>query len=102
MRVQVPSDAYDAFRLLMTNLFDYLEEAPLRTGSPGPWSVWAPRRPQRRFDLTLLPRSPTWQEDPDSLEALERIGRESWVSAVTRRSRGVALRLDDDWIGTAG
>jgi hypothetical protein len=86
----------------MTNLFDYLEEVPRRSGAPVHWTAWAPRRPNARFDLRLVPRSPAWREDPDSLEALERIEHEPWVSSVTRSSKGVALRLDDDWIEMQG
>jgi arginyl-tRNA synthetase len=102
MRVQVPSDASKASCLLMTNLFDYLEEAPSKTGSPAPWSAWAPRRPTVRFDLKLVPRSAAWQKNAESLQALEEIERQPWVSDVSRRSSDVSLRLDDDWIEASG
>jgi hypothetical protein len=86
----------------MTNIFDRLEEAPMGAGSPVRWSTWAPRRPHERFDLKLLPRSPAWQQDAASLQALAQIEREPRVSVVTRNSSGVALRLDDEWIETTG
>jgi arginyl-tRNA synthetase len=85
----------------MINLFDELE-APARTGSPPLWSAWAPRRPNGRFDLTLVPRSQGWRHNAEALRALERIERQPWVSAVARKSRAAALRLDDDWIEATG
>ncbi len=84
------------------NLFDYFEEVPLQAGEPVRWAAWAPRRPNSRFDLKLVPRSEGWREDPDSLEVLERIEAEPWVNTVARTSKGASLRLDDDWIEATG
>ena len=84
------------------NLFDYFEEVPLQAGEPVRWAAWAPRRPNSRFDLKLVPRSEGWREDPDSLEVLERIEAEPWVNTVARTSKGVYVRLDDDWIEATG
>jgi len=86
----------------MANIFDYFEQLPPGEGGSTRWTVWAPRRPHERFDLKLVPRSPSWQKDADSLEALERVEREPWVKAATRNRKGVELRIDDDWIETAG
>jgi arginyl-tRNA synthetase len=87
---------------MTANLFDYFEEAPLRDGAPARWAARAPRRPHEHYDLKLVPRLPAWQEDRDSLQELQRIEREPWVSAVVREQDGVRLRLDDGWIETAG
>jgi hypothetical protein len=87
---------------MTTNLFDYFEEAPAREEAPACWAARAPRRPQERFDLKLVPRVAAWREDPDSLLALERLEREPWVDAVVRDEAGVRLRLDDGWIETTG
>jgi hypothetical protein len=84
-----------------TNLFDYFEKLAEPDGV-APWAARAPRRPQPDYDLKLVPRSPAWQQDPDSLAALERIEREPWVGAVLRRREEVRLRIDDDWIETVG
>ncbi len=87
---------------MTANLFDYFEETPLRDGAPARWAARAPRRPHEHYDLKLVPRLPAWQEDRDSLQELQRIEREPWVSAVVREQDGVRLRLDDSWIETAG
>jgi arginyl-tRNA synthetase len=87
---------------MANNLFDYFEEVSSE-GTTAPWAVRAPRRPHPRFDLRLVPRASAWQEDPDSLAALDAIEREPWVSVVLReRPDELELRLDDGWIETAG
>jgi arginyl-tRNA synthetase len=84
------------------NVFDYFEELPTRDGDEPPWAARAPRRPQERYDLKLLPRSPQWEQDGDSLLALEQIRREPWVKEVTRAADGVRLLLADSWIEMTG
>jgi len=92
--------------LMITNLFDYFEDipggAPPGEGAPAPWAARAPRRPHRDFDLKLVPRSPCWQEDPDSLAALEQIAAEPWVQDVLHGRDGVRVHIADSWIETAG
>jgi hypothetical protein len=85
---------------MTTNLFDYFEDAP--DGVPARWAARAPRRPQPDHDLKLLPRSPGWQEDAESLQALARIEAEPWVQSVTRERDEVRLCLADGWIGLTG
>jgi tRNA synthetases class I (R) len=87
---------------MTTNLFDYFEEVPGDDGAHAPWAARAPRRPSASFDIKLVPRSPDWEHDPESIQALERIAAEPWVDALTRREDGVELRLDDGWIETIG
>lgn len=87
---------------MTTNLFDYFEELPSRGGGAAPWAARAPRRPQARYDLKLVPRSPSWREDEESLRALAQIEGEPWASAVMRNDDEVRLRLDDGWLETAG
>lgn len=88
---------------MTTNLFDYFEEASGEDGtSPAPWAARAPRRPNSSFDIKLVPRSPDWRNDPESLKVLERIEAESWVDTLTSRDDGIELRLDDTWIETTG
>jgi tRNA synthetases class I (R) len=88
---------------MTTNLFDYFEEASGEDGtSPAPWAARAPRRPNASFDIKLVPRSPDWRNDPESLKVLERIEAEPWTDTLTSRDDGVELRLDDAWIETIG
>jgi arginyl-tRNA synthetase len=87
---------------LVNNLFDYFEHLPSGSEAPAPWAARAPRRPQRGYDIKLMPRSPDWQHDPASLEVLETIEREPWVDLVYRHADGVTLRLADEWITAAG
>jgi arginyl-tRNA synthetase len=84
------------------NVFDYFEELPTRDGNESPWAARAPRRPRPDYDLMLLPRSPQWEQDGDSLLALEQIRREPWVAQVERAGHGVQLRLADSWIDMTG
>jgi arginyl-tRNA synthetase len=87
---------------MTSNLFDYFEDAPTRGGAPAPLAPRAPRRPRRDYDLTLVPRSPGWRHDADSLAALERVEGEPWVGAVIRKGDAIRLRVSDDWIEMAG
>jgi arginyl-tRNA synthetase len=86
---------------MTTNLFDYFE-AVSEPGAVAPWAARAPRIPNGRFDIKLVPRSPDWQKDPVSLESLERIEAEPWADTVTRNEGDVELRLSDSWIETTG
>ena len=88
--------------LMTTNLFDYFEEVATRPGERSPWAARAPRRPDERFDIKLVSRAPDWQQDPESLRALELIEQEPWVDKLRRTPGGVELRLDDAWIETTG
>jgi tRNA synthetases class I (R) len=87
---------------MTTNLFDYFEEVPGEDGAHAPWAARAPRRPSGSYDIKLVPRTPQWQSDPESLQALQRIEAEPWVDTLTRKDDGVELRLDDGWIQTTG
>jgi hypothetical protein len=87
---------------MTTNLFDYFEEVPGEDGAHAPWAARAPRRPSDRYDIKLVPRAPRWEQDPESLQALERIEGEPWADTLTRTPEGVELRLDDGWIETIG
>lgn len=87
---------------MTTNLFDYFEEASGEDGAHAPWAARAPRRPNGSFDIKLVPRSPDWEKDPESLKALERIEAEPWADTLTRTGDDVELRLDDAWIETTG
>jgi arginyl-tRNA synthetase len=84
---------------MTANLFDYFENG---AESDARWAMRAPRRPQERFDVKLVPRLPGWREDPASLAELERIAAEPWTSAVVHDDDGVRLRLDDTWLETVG
>ena len=87
---------------MTTNLFDYFEEVSGDDGAHAPWAARAPRRTNADFDVKLVPRAPNWQGDPESLDALERLGEQPWAGALTRRDDGVELRLSDSWIETTG
>jgi arginyl-tRNA synthetase len=107
---------------MTTNLFDYFEDVPERPheplgaregqggarpeaseqGAAAPWAARAPRIPNDRFDIKLVPRAPDWRKDAVSLEALERIEAEPWADTVTRNEEDVELRLSDSWIETTG
>ncbi len=84
------------------NLFDYFEDLRAQGETPAPWTARAPRRPQNAYDLQLVPRSPQWQSDADSLEALKQIEAESWVDEVIRDADVVRLRIADSWIEKTG
>jgi arginyl-tRNA synthetase len=87
---------------MTANLFDHFEDVREREDGPARWAARAPRRPHRRIDLKLVPRSPNWREEPKSLAALERIEREPWVAEMAANGDGVGVRLTDSWIETAG
>jgi arginyl-tRNA synthetase len=87
---------------MTTNLFDYFEEVDGQQGAHAPWAARAPRRPSDSFDIKLVPRTPDWREDSESLRTLERIEAEPWVDTLKREQEGVELRLDDGWIETTG
>jgi arginyl-tRNA synthetase len=88
--------------LTATNLFDYFDDLPDQGETGGLWAARAPLRPNDRFDVKLVPRSPAWRQDAESIDALERIEREPWVARVTCTDAGAELRLDDDWIEAIG
>jgi arginyl-tRNA synthetase len=87
---------------MSTNLFDYFEELPGADGNGSQWAARTPLRPSDRFDLKLVPRSPSWSQDRRALDALERVEREPWVAQLTRTASGIELRLADEWIEAAG
>lgn len=86
---------------MTTNLFDYFEDVGDAGGS-APWAARAPRKPNDRFDVKLVPRAPDWRQDKASLAVLQRLEAEPWVDALTRREGDVELRLSDAWIETTG
>src|SRR6187551_430609 len=85
-----------------TNLFDYFDDAGGGDEAQSHWALRAPYRPDARFDLMLVPRVKGWQEDRDSLGALEEIESRSWVEAVERDDGQIRLRLDDSWVAQRG
>ncbi len=87
---------------MTTNLFDYFEEVDDRDGAHAPWAARAPRIPNGRFDIKLVPRSPNWERDAESLRVLEQVEGEPWVKALTRQPDGVELCLTDGWIEITG
>lgn len=84
------------------NLFDYFDEAGGGDGARSHWALRAPYRPNRRFDLMLVPQVEGWKENRDSLAALEEIGGRSWVAAIKSEGNQMWLRLDDDWVSRRG
>ncbi len=84
------------------NPLDYFEYPQAGSGPGTYWSARPSARPDDRFDLKLLPRSPTWREDSGSLDALAEIEREPWAGRVMGVDDGAELRLDDGWIEAAG
>jgi arginyl-tRNA synthetase len=84
------------------NLFDFFEDSRSWSETPALWAARAPRRPREDYDLKLLPRSPEWREDPNSLSSLERLEREPWVASVSRDRDAVRLRVSDSWVETTG
>lgn len=98
---------------MTTNLFDYFEEVPQAGGGASaagaagedgraPWAARAPRKPNERYDVKLVPRARDWQHDERSLRTLERIEAEPWVESVQRREGDAELRLSDSWIESTG
>jgi len=84
------------------NLFDYFDDAAGGNGAQEHWALRAPYRPHDRFDLMLVPRSATWQEDEKPLAALETLAEEPWVAEVGRVGKQPWLRLVDDWVEQRG
>ena len=84
------------------NPFSYFEQSPEGRGAGDHWLVRVPERPGARFDLNLVPLSPTWRDDPASLQALTEIERQPWADQAARSREGVRLRLRDSWIETLG
>jgi arginyl-tRNA synthetase len=84
------------------NLFDNFDEAGGGDGARSHWTLRAPYRPHRRFDLMLVPLAEDWREDGAALAALEEIESQPWVAAVERGERQLWLRLDDGWVARRG
>jgi hypothetical protein len=84
------------------NPFDYFEYPQTDNGAGAHWAARPPRRPGDRFDLKLLPRSPTWRDEKRALAALAQVEREPWVAHARPVVDGVELRLDDAWIEAVG
>jgi hypothetical protein len=90
------------------NPFDHFEYPPAESGGGGRWAAgahWAARaaqRPNDRFDLKLLPRSPTWRDEAPARDALARVEREPWVDRIANVDDGVEVRLADRWLEAAG
>jgi len=84
------------------NLFDYFDEAGGEGDTRSRWTLRAPYRPHERFDLMVVPQTRDWQEDSDSLAALEQIEQQPWVAAVERGEKHSWLRLDDEWVAQRG
>jgi len=84
------------------NPFSYFEHSREGRGVGDHWLVRVPERPGARFDLNLVPLSPTWRDDPASLQALTEIERQPWADQAARSREGVRLRLRDSWIETLG
>ena len=90
------------------NPFDYFEYphtdsgtgARVRVGAH--WAARAPQSPSDGFDLKLLPRSPTWRDEPAALDALARVEREPWVERIDCVNDGVELHLDNRWLEAVG
>ncbi len=92
---------------MTTNLFDYFEEAGdaergAPSGASAPWAARAPRKPNDRFDIKLVPRRQGWREDAEARESLQRIEAEPWVDSLRFGEEDVELRLSDAWIETTG
>jgi arginyl-tRNA synthetase len=87
---------------MTSNLFDYFEGTPSPHGAHPPWTARAPGSPNDSFDLILVPRSPEWKDDPDSVQALRQIEAQPWVHTVAHARGTARLRLSDNWIETIG
>jgi hypothetical protein len=85
-----------------SNPFDYFEDPQEEGGVGAHWVARPLRRPDDRFDLTLLARSPSWRHDAEALDALTRLEREPWVANLALREDGARLRLDDGWMRRVG
>ncbi len=87
---------------MTVNLFDYLEDAQAHDEMPSPWAARAPRRPRSDYDVTLVPRSPDWQDDPAAVRSLERIQAQPWLQGTMLDGGFVRLRIADSWIERTG
>lgn len=83
------------------NIFDYIEDGAVQ-GEQARWSARSPYRPDKYFDLMLVPRTPQWHADPASREALERIEAEPWVETIAEEDDEVLLRLSNEWVAETG
>jgi arginyl-tRNA synthetase len=88
--------------LMMTNFFDHVEGLGASGEAAAAWAARTPRRPQEGYDVMLVPRSPQWQNDPASQEALEQLSSEPWVERVLVEGDSVRLRIADAWIERTG
>ncbi len=84
------------------NLFDSFDGIAVREDGEVHWAARAPYRPEAGFDLMLVPRVPDWWDHEEPRQALERIEAEPWVDRIDQTGDAVRLRLDDDWVATAG
>ena len=84
------------------NLFDSFDGIAVREDGEVHWAARAPFRPEPGFDLMLVPRVPDWWDHEAPRQALERIEAEPWVDSVSQTGDAVRLRLDDEWVETAG
>jgi arginyl-tRNA synthetase len=84
------------------NLFDSFDGIAVREDGEVHWAARAPYRPEPGFDLMLVPRVPDWWDHEAPRQALERIEAEPWVDSVSQTGDAVRLRLDDEWVETAG
>jgi arginyl-tRNA synthetase len=87
---------------MIPNLFDYFESTPSSNGAHPPWTARAPTSPNDSFDLMLVPSSPKWEDDPDSVRALRLLEAEPWVDAVAHVRGTARLRLSENWIEAVG
>ena len=91
-----------ASQLMMTNLFDHVEDLGAPSEAVAAWAARTPRRPREGYDVMLVPRSPQWPSDPTSQRALEQLGDEPWVDRVLVEDDSVRLRIADAWIERTG
>lgn len=87
------------------NIFNRFDEVAAGESGKVLWAARAPYRPERDFDLMLIPRLPKgvdWREDADALAALDRIEAEPWIASVDRDGRQPTAKLRDEWIEAEG
>jgi arginyl-tRNA synthetase len=87
---------------MTSNLFDYFESITSSNGTNSPWSARAPGSPNDSFDLMLVPSSPQWEDDANSVRALRLLEVEPWVDSVVHVRGSARLRLSEDWIEAVG